>query len=639
MDTRRASFGLALGAVAVLMPTIGRGVGTVSLGLLTAAVVLLIGARGPVHMTWPGASLATFVGLLPALLIFGAVHDLVAQHPPVVVSRLVLLVAWVGSGATLGIAVAARVEGRRTSADVWGRILGVAAVTAYIGGAIARLLLPGRTPSDRLAWLLAEEDNAAFVGVAREILTNGPRGDWLVEDLGAAFMNLPYALLRMSGGPLTGDDDLRLQAIALTVVSTLVAILLAGLAMSLLSALPHHVHRPRTQRAASRTSIVMIVAGSVGAALASLAVFSLLVVLPMRTGFLTFVWGLTLVLLATTVVSITPTDAGWPARVVLLVSLASTAVLLLGSWPFIATALAPLGLIVLTWVDWSRVRTALRRRPAIGAAVLATIGLTTVVGTILAARLPQVTRVIELGTDLLTIGGSGIFADQPIRRMATILMVIAAVLVLSRRPIPAPVAIAVLGPPLGAGALMLGIRIATDMFTDGTLGYAGVKLSFGVVTLSLAIGAIAVISHASRLGAVGSVLALGLVVLPLTSSVTAGAHSGWWDRTAQYGSPHAMATEAAIRATNEDLPIRCLPSPGTAITDRTRFAAYFCIRWMEEGFNAGKFRGHAATILNAEGDTYEEIVERILAEDQSNYLFAYPFTMGQGWFGWTSADG
>jgi hypothetical protein len=261
------------------------------------------------------------------------------------------------------------------------------------------------------------------------------------------------------------------------------------------------------------------------------------------------------------------------------------------------------------------------------------------VGTILAARLPQVTRVIELGTDLLTIGGSGIFADQPIRRMATILMVIAAVLVLSRRPIPAPVAIAVLGPPLGAGALMLGIRIATDMFTDGTLGYAGVKLSFGVVTLSLAIGAIAVISHASRLGAVGSVLALGLVVLPLTSSVTAGAHSGWWDRTAQYGSPHAMATEAAIRATNEDLPIRCLPSPGTAITDRTRFAAYFCIRWMEEGFNAGKFRGHAATILNAEGDTYEEIVERILAEDQSNYLFAYPFTMGQGWFGWTSADG
>jgi hypothetical protein len=294
---------------------------------------------------------------------------------------------------------------------------------------------------------------------------------------------------------------------------------------------------------------------------------------------------------------------------------------------------------MLTWVDWGRVRIALRRRPVVGTAALASTGLALVVGAILASRLPQVTRVLELGTDLLTIGGSGIFADRPITRMATLLLVIAAVLVLSRRPVPAPVAIAVLGPPLGAGLLVLGIRLATDLLADGVMGYAGIKLSFGLVTLSLAIGSIAVVSYASRLGAVGSVLALGLVAIALTSSVTAGSHSGWWERTAQYGSPHAMATEAAIRASNEDLPIRCLPSPGTAITDRTRFAAYFCIRWMEEGFNAGKFHGHAATILNAEGDTYEEIVERILAEDQSNYLFAYPFTMGQGWFGWTSTDG
>lgn len=67
----------------------------------------------------------------------------------------------------------------------------------------------------------------------------------------------------------------------------------------------------------------------------------------------------------------------------------------------------------------------------------------------------------------------------------------------------------------------------------------------------------------------------------------------------------------------------------------TPWAAYFCIRWMEEGFNEGRFNGNAERFLNAQGDDFSEVVAWILAEQQSENLFAYRLTMGSEWFSWT----
>ena len=44
---------------------------------------------------------------------------------------------------------------------------------------------------------------------------------------------------------------------------------------------------------------------------------------------------------------------------------------------------------------------------------------------------------------------------------------------------------------------------------------------------------------------------------------------------------------------------------------------------------------NAFRLLNAEGETFDEVVTTIVKEQQSDYLFAYRMTMGRGWFGWT----
>jgi hypothetical protein len=55
---------------------------------------------------------------------------------------------------------------------------------------------------------------------------------------------------------------------------------------------------------------------------------------------------------------------------------------------------------------------------------------------------------------------------------------------------------------------------------------------------------------------------------------------------------------------------------------------------MEDAFNTERFHGHRFTFLNAEGPTFEEAVVQARAEDPSRYTFAYPMTVGPGWFGW-----
>lgn len=621
-----------LTAAATPLPGLGRLTAVAWLALLFLSVVSASRSR---VLGIGQALLATFVGAAPAFVIVGVLHDLPGVALPLPVSGILLLGAWTTTSVLFGTVVASRVSSRRALTDVWLRVLGVALSTGFIAGALVRLLRPAYSSADRLAWTLSEEDNAQIVGIAREVLVGGPRGAELADQYGTAFINLPLLLLRFGGGPLESEIDLRLQAITVYLVSTIAVILLAGLAMALIGALTHHVHQGR--RSAQLPSTAALALGPVAVGLGAIIGFSLLVVLPMRTGFLTFVWGLTIVLLGAAAVAITPADAPPAARLVLTAHLIGSLLLLFSSWPFVAPALAPLFLVPLLWVPWKRVRVTVRSHR--GRALVGALGAVAGLGatTFWFFRWGPAAEVLSYGIDILLIGASGIGADEPARRGAMIAIATAAALVIftAGKASSVHLSVSLVGPVLGGGLLYLGLRSAAALLTDGQLNYSGIKLLYGVITLAIVIGLLGVASQSSRFRAAGvlvsSLLALGI----LQSSETANVHRTWWDRT--YAGPqlHAQATIDAIRSSSAGLPIRCLPSPGTTVNSETRLAAYFCARWVEDAFNEGRFGGHRFELLDASGNTFEETVEDILARSPSEYLFAYRMTMGPGWFGWT----
>jgi hypothetical protein len=628
---RPRTFGaLALGTLGALLPVAGRPLALLWVPALAGAVALL--SRTTTH-TVDRTLLAVLLGAAPSLVIVGAAHDLLglSLHPSA--SAVLLFLVWWAVARTLGAAIAGRVEGRTASFDVWARIGASLAVTGYVGGALIRLLLPAYSTAERLTWAIWEEDNAHTIGVAREVITDGARGGRLADQYGTAFVNIPLLLIRLFGGPAAAETDPRLQAITVFTVSTIVIILLAGIAMAVVSALPHHVHEGRWP---GRISPGNTAISAVAVAVATLVAFSLLVVLPMRTGFLTFVWGLTLVLLGAAFLLVTPTDAGPVVRSVLMVFLGALFALLLSSWPFIAPALAPILLAPLLWVPWRRVVAVVRRNGArsLGVASALLVGLLAV-GYWFATWGPAA-EVLSYGRDILLIEASGIFADETARRGSGLAILTASVLslVLLRRSSRPTMLLGVVGPAIGAGALYLGLRVAAEMLTGGELNYSGVKLFYGIVTLAIVLGLLATISLASRFGIVGALGALLLVAYLHQSSSTASLHTEWWSRTLLGEYAHVEATLNAIRQTTPDVPIRCLPSPGTVITDTSKWAAFTCVRWMEDAFNEDRFHAHRFDLLQAEGETFESVVEEILASSPSRYLFAYRFTMGPGWFGW-----
>ena len=621
----------ALLAVGVLAPMAGRPVALLAPLLIAVAVTLLVGRSG---QRTSQALVATLVGLLPAAILTGAAYDLLGAAPTAPVTMLVLAGVWTIASTTLGADTARAITERGVLLDVWARVLAALGVTGFIAGALGRLLLPGRSAADRLVWAIWEEDNAQIVGIAREILTDGPRGAELADQFGTAFVSLPLLLTGVLGGPLAGETDPRLQAITVFTVSTIVVIALAGLAMALIAALPHHVHA-RGDHLHARPLATGI--GAAATALAALVGFSLLVVLPMRTGFLTFVWGLTLVLVGAALVVVAPSDARRSSRLVLLLHLAGVLVLLLSSWPFIAPALAPLLLIPLVWVRWTEVRTSVQRhRGGWSAGLLAGLVLLGVV-VLWFSRWGPAAEVLSYGLDILLVNASGIEADRVSIRAAALSIVAAGVLatVAARPGARLQLGLGVVGPVLGGGALYLLLRGAAALFTDGVLNYSGIKLLYGVVTLAAILGLLSLASAATRWGVPGTVAALAVVLVTHQASPTASLHTEWWDRTDLGPHAHVDATIDAIDRTSPDLPIRCLPSPGTVATPTARWAAYMCVRWMEDAFNDGRFGGYRSDLLDNEDPTFEATVERILAESQSDYLFAHRFTMGPGWFGWT----
>ena len=622
---------LGLGVLGALLPILGRPLALLWGPVLLGGVALITASasRSIAHTL-----LAVLLGAAPALVVVGAAHDLMGLAPHPSVSAIMLFGAWSVVSGTLGATIAGRVRTRAASFDVWMRIGAAVAVTGYISGALIRLLLPMYSTAERLTWAIWEEDNAHTIGVAREVITDGPRGGRLADQYGTAFVNIPVMLVRLFGGPAAAETDPRMQAITVFTVSTIVIIILAGLAMAVLASLPHHVHEGRWGGAIGPANTAI---SAVAIAIATLVVFSLLVVLPMRTGFLTFVWGLTLVLLGAAYLMATPSDAGPLVRSILMLFLVALVALLLSSWPFIAPALVAVLLAPLLWVPWRRLGVTLRRNRARSLGGLSALAVGLLAVGYWFANWGPAAEVISYGRDILLIEASGIFADDVARRGAGLAIVASTILtvVLLRGRSRAVVLLGLVGPLLGAGSLYLGLRVAAEVLTGGELNYSGIKLLYGIVVLAIALGLPTMIAHASRVGVPGALVALLLVTSLHQSSSTASLHDEWWDRTMLGDHAHVEATLDAIRQTTPDVPIRCLPSPGTVITDTSRWAAFMCVRWMEDAFNEDRFHAHRFDLLRAEGDTFESVVEEILETSQSRYLFAYRFTMGPGWFGWT----
>jgi hypothetical protein len=246
-------------------------------------------------------------------------------------------------------------------------------------------------------------------------------------------------------------------------------------------------------------------------------------------------------------------------------------------------------------------------------------------------------NILSFGVDVLTVGGSGIYADDVARNasFATIAILAGALLLTLRSSPRSVMLLAIVGPVAGAAALYLGLFAAAAMLTDGLLGYSGVKLFYALIALSATLGLPALVGQAARQGALVMSLTLVAILGIHQASPTVRLHEEWPGQTFRPGALHAEAAVEAIRGSSVDLPIRCLPSPGTRVTERTRWAAYFCARWMEDAFNEGRFDGRRFELLSAEGETFEPTVSAIEANHPSEYLFAYRMTMGAGWFGWT----
>ncbi|MGA1078398.1 MAG: hypothetical protein ACO3VG_05440, partial [Nitriliruptoraceae bacterium] len=95
---------------------------------------------------------------------------------------------------------------------------------------------------------------------------------------------------------------------------------------------------------------------------------------------------------------------------------------------------------------------------------------------------------------------------------------------------------------------------------------------------------------------------------------------------------HALAMVEAIERTTPDLPVRCRPARGTVVTDTSRWAAYFCVRWVEDALNDDRRSAFRDRLLFAPEGTFDPIVAE--AEAEGLYGFAYVMPLGPGWFGW-----
>lgn len=589
---------------------------------LVAILTILVASTGPRCDRYRDLPVALIVGAAPTLSLFAVLHDLLPSHPPAALSWSALGGLWALASTTVGIPVAETVRTRLGVRRAAAVLTGIGSATAFAAVGPGRLLTADRTAVEQLAWTLGEEDSAQIVGIAREIITLGPGGGELAEIYGTGFMVVPLTLMRMLGLP-GGESDPRILAIYAFTFSVTLAIATLGLSMALLAL--------SVGRASTRPSILSLIATVSAGAVGGVVALSLAVFLPMQTGFLTLVWSMAWLVLTASFVAIRLEHTSALSRSIVLLHVSASIYLVVRSWPFLLAATLPPLVIALRPLPWRPMLAGLRSRWYLPVGMLAVLA----VGAWQALSNSLFGEVLSYGREALTITASGIFADRPAVAGVSLALVIAAVAAFRSGAERWTRLTIIVGVP---GSLLLswfGLKLLALLLTDGELNYAGWKLFYATVSVGAVVGLAAlagstVLDRRWSSGLAGT--AVGLLLLAGSSTVQT--YERWWDRTSPQSPPHAVAAVDAVRASSVNLPIRCLPRSSTAATAGARLAAYFCVRWMEDAFNAERFHGHRFTFLDAEGPTFEDAVERALRDDPSRYDFAYPMTLGQGWFGW-----
>ncbi len=567
--------------------------------------------RAALASAGPGAVLMVTVG--------SAVHTLLPTFPPVHISQAALGVLWLLGARTLG----RRIVQHVTEWVGWRRAgamsLGTGAATLLMLAPVAELLRPSTSLAVRLGWFLGEEDNAHFMGIAREVLTLGPGGGRLAEDVGTGLVSsavLALKVMRLEVG------DPRLTAITVMTLSVALLIVMLGCGLLLLQ-----LSAARPSSRPSVVGLVLLGAASWAAATVGLAVA---VALPMQTGFLSFMWAIGWLTVGVSVTPLLPGTVDASGRIGVALQSMGALLMLVRSWAFLIGGLLPV-LLLLVWVGAPWLRRLARRRwyGALGVLVVLVVGMAVLL------RQGLFRHVIGLGREALLVQASQISHDPLLLRVlivAFVASVVFAVLRSTGGPQGAARVLLLLGPTAGVAMSWVGLWVLQQLLTDGEIRYAGIKLAYGVVavaslvTLSVLVGLVMRENWALQAGLVG------LLAVLLTGSATVAVAENWSGRINRSSQMHAVSVVSAIEQSTPDVPIRCLPRPGTNVTPASRWAAYFCIRWVEDAFNADRFHGHRFDFLGAEGPTFEPEIET--ARASGRYDFALVLWMERGWFGW-----
>jgi hypothetical protein len=253
-------------------------------------------------------------------------------------------------------------------------------------------------------------------------------------------------------------------------------------------------------------------------------------------------------------------------------------------------------------------------------------------------------QILPMGREALLVEASGIAYDETLFRVLLLTLALGALFLFTLGPsIPcgtneprwmswAKEMILVLGAPLGVGLSWIALRGVAQLLTGGEMRYAGMKLAYGFVAVAALIALSALLGISVRWHPAAVAAILSLLLYTVTNSATVALADDWAERAAIREPTYAVNVIRALERTSVDLPIRCLPAPGLKVTPRSRWAAYFCIRWMEDAFNVARFHGYGNAFLRAEGPTFEaEVTEALL---DRRYEFAYRISVEPGWYGW-----
>lgn len=514
------------------------------------------------------------------------------------------------------------------------RLLPGATVLGQLVPAVAASWGAGRLVSEsaaaRLAWLLGEEDNAHVVGVARELLAVGPSGSELATQYGTSFVGPGVLALELGVlGERSGDP--RLDAVTtVTGSATLLPFIVMTAILIAAAALRSGWHQDEVSLGAPAGRWVDRIVSRATQFLASLLAGTVLqltiVTAPLQLGFMSLAWAVAWTL------------AGWAAmlaaaapgltiggRSLLILQSSAALVLLEGSWPFLIGAL-----LLPAIISGGPAALAIVRRRGRGTTTLVLAGgvaLLVIGGGI--ASSGAVRAVFGLGRQAFTAGvevGSSIVRIGPGLWIGGLACALTVVFVLRRAP---HLSLAALGATLGGLLSLSALGLVAIFAADGITGYGGSKLA--LASLLLTFGALAALIASGRRPVLGLIASAATAVLVLLDPLGRLGLS-WWERTSPSEPPHAVATITAIERSDPGLPIRCRPRAGTSATTDAKLAAYFCIVWAEDAFNAERSSGNRFAYFQ----TQDESFDRVLSESEAEglYGFAYPLLLGPGWFGW-----